>query len=102
MVAMSTPVPVLFPEGHEVFERELNTIPREASEFFTTTSASTKLNEVVFSQTVEPVVMVTEEGNVILDRPSMGVGLPYPFRLDDVFLVAVKRADGTVDFFSLP
>ena len=40
-------------------------------------------------------------GSVILDRDSMSLDYPYSFWLEDVFLVAVKRADGTIEFFSI-
>jgi hypothetical protein len=38
---------------------------------------------------------------VELDKNLMAVNVPYPFWLDEIFLVAVKRDDGTVEFYSL-
>jgi hypothetical protein len=40
-------------------------------------------------------------GKVDIDREQMVVKRPYPFWLEDVFLVAVKQEDGSVEFYSL-
>lgn len=47
------------------------------------------------------IVQVSADG-IVLDRPSMTVGFPYAFWVEDVFLVAVKQNDESVDFYSVP
>jgi hypothetical protein len=42
-------------------------------------------------------VSVTE---VDIDRDAMAVGTRYPFWLGDIYLIAVKSDDGTIEFFS--
>jgi hypothetical protein len=46
-------------------------------------------------------LLVTTGDKVELDKNLMAVNVPYPFWLDEIFLVAVKRDDGTVEFYSL-
>jgi hypothetical protein len=47
------------------------------------------------------VIELHSDGSVILDRPAMVANYPYSFWIEDVFLVALKRADDSVEFFSV-
>jgi hypothetical protein len=40
--------------------------------------------------------------SVIFDPRVMTVDEPYPFKFEGVVMVAVKRADGSLDFYTLP
>ncbi len=39
------------------------------------------------------------EGKVVLDEKSMEVGRPYTFMLGEVWVIALKREDGAIDFY---
>jgi len=63
-----------------------------------------------YSSTRERDLVLTVGGSAVehigdsvwLDPKLMIVGEPYPFRFLGYPLIAVKRPDGAIDFFSLP
>ena len=45
-------------------------------------------------------IRVISATEVDIDREAMAVGTRYPFWLDEIYLIAVKKDDGTIEFFS--
>jgi hypothetical protein len=49
-----------------------------------------------------PVIEVTSADSVILDHTRMEPGRPYAYRLGGEWLTAVRRDDGSIDFYAVP
>jgi hypothetical protein len=45
-------------------------------------------------------IQIVSPTEIDVDRDAMTIGEPYHFKLGDVYLVAVKQDDGTVDFYT--
>jgi hypothetical protein len=86
-------------EDTEVGERIL--VSKEA--LFTCQSVLLE-GEIIFDRSVvyDPVtpIRIISLTEVDIDRHAMAVGTRYPFWLGDIYLIAVKRDDGTIEFFS--
>ena|SRR2546426_2259020 len=95
-------------EGEEFFHdrKELGSIEREFGEW----TLQFFVLALTFAATVspsssEPLVkspLIVKGHKVELDKTLMLVDVPYPLWVDGVFLVAVKRDDEALEFFSFP
>jgi hypothetical protein len=42
-----------------------------------------------------------QDGSVIFNPVAMNLGEPVPFRFENAFMIAIKLADGTLDFYAM-
>jgi len=88
-------------EEREIFFNESHAIKPDDPLKFAPCGASQLVENFIDKTTAAPIVEQSANG-VILNRPAMSIDVPYSVQIEELLLIAVRREDDSVDFYTAP